>query len=525
MSTVAAGSLTQSEATRLWWRIGLPGLLASIAIAAGAMSVGWLAPASPLATDPLVSALRDSPTADVLGMVLVVGGAATALRVWLAAAQECAGHSVDQARRLGALALVWALPLLLVPVLFSRDVFSYISLSRLGPAGINPYEEGTGALFTAWLDGADAMWHHSPSPYGPLWTVLSSSVFYLTGADPVSALLAFRLLALLGLALMVVFVPRLAERAGGDPGRATWLAVLNPLVLFHISASAHNEALMIGLLVAGLTLAVSNRPIAAVVLIAAAGAIKAPALLALPFVGIAWAGRGASMPTMVAFWARVAGLAAATLAALTVLSTHGFGWVGNLSAPAKVDTWLSPVTAVGRTLGLVLEWATPVAADDVLTATRVVGVLVSLGLVGYLALTHRQRPVLLGAALAMLALVVLGPVMQPWYLLWVLPLVAVLPLTERAWRVAVAVSVGFSIYSVANASATDSVTTLPDAVTIVATVAAMVAVLVTSRPARRLAVPRSARRATTSGPAEASDHSAHPRAPHRTDPAVPPASR
>ncbi len=500
MSTAAPGLLAPSEATRLWWRIGLPGLLASTVLAVGAMIVGWLAPASPLATDPLVTALRESPGSEALGMALVVMGAAGVLRVWLGAARACDGHTVEQARRLGVLALVWAVPLLLVPVLFSRDVFSYITLSRLGPAGINPYEEGTGALFTAWLDGADAMWHDSPSPYGPLWTMLSSAVFHLTGADPVSALLAFRVLALLGLGLMVVFVPRLAELAGGDPGRATWLAVLNPLVLFHISASAHNEAVMLGLLVAGLSLAMSHRPVAAVVLISAAGAIKVPALLALPFVGVAWAGPRASMPAVIAAWARVAGLAAATLGALTLLSTHGFGWVGNLAAPARVDTWLSPVTAVGRVLGLALDWATPISADDVLTATRVVGVLASLGIVGYLLLTQRRRPVVLGAALAMLALVALGPVMQPWYLLWVLPLVAVLPMPDRAWRTTIALSVGFSIYSVANTSATDSSAALPDAVTIVATVAAMTVVVATSRPARLMAAHAASPLATASAP-------------------------
>jgi alpha-1,6-mannosyltransferase len=443
-------------------------------LAAGAMAVGWLAPASPLATDSFVSALRETPTAEILGKVLVIGGAAGALRVWLSAASRCNGLSVAQARRLGSFALVWALPLLLAPVLFSRDVFSYISLSRLGPAGINPYEEGTGALFTAWLDGADRMWYHTPSPYGPLWTMVSSIVFHLTAADPVSALMAFRLLALLGLGLMIVFLPRLAEITGADPGRATWLAVLNPLVLFHVSASAHNDALMVGLLIAGMTLAMTHHAVAAVILVSAAGAIKAPALLALPFVGLAVVGRDAPPASVLAVWTRVAAIAAGTVTGATLVSTYGFGWLGNLAAPTKVDTWLSPVTALGRTLGLVLERATPVSGDDVLTAARVVGVLVSLGLVAYLALTYRRRPVMHGVALAMLALVMLGPVMHPWYLLWVLPLVALLPLKHRARRLAVVSSIGFAIYSVANTSATtDTLATLPDGIAVLASVLVM----------------------------------------------------
>jgi alpha-1,6-mannosyltransferase len=478
VTSSAAEPTVAGDPARLWFGIGLPGLLASIALAAGAMAVGWLAPVSPLATDSFVSALREAPTAEILGKALVIAGAAGALRVWLSAARRCDGLSVAQARRFGRLALLWALPLLLAPVLFSRDVFSYITLSRLGPAGINPYEEGTGALFTAWLDGADPMWHHSPSPYGPLWTMVSSIVFHLTGADPVSALVAFRLLALLGLGLMVVFIPRLAELTGADPGRATWLAVLNPLVLFHVSASAHNDALMVGLLIAGMTLAMTHHAVAAVMLVSAAGAIKAPALLALPFVGLAVVGRDAPFTSVLAAWTRVAAIAAGTVAGVTLVSTHGFGWVGNLSAPTKVDTWLSPITALGRTIGRALEWLTPVSGDDVLTAARVVGVAISLGLVAYLALTFRRRPVMRGVTLAMLALVVLGPVMQPWYLLWVLPLVAVLPLSHRARRLSVVSSIGFSIYSVANTSATtDTLATLPDGIAVLASVLVMGAVV------------------------------------------------
>ena len=46
------------------------------------------------------------------------------------------------------------------PVLFSRDVYSYIAQSRLMPHGVNPYVYGTGVYDTFFTDGADAMWKH-----------------------------------------------------------------------------------------------------------------------------------------------------------------------------------------------------------------------------------------------------------------------------------------------------------------------------------------------------------------------------
>ena len=56
---------------------------------------------------------------------------------------------------------------------------------------------------------------------------------------------------LAGLALIVWALPRLAERCGLDPGLALWLGAANPLVLFHMVSGIHNEALMLGLMLAG----------------------------------------------------------------------------------------------------------------------------------------------------------------------------------------------------------------------------------------------------------------------------------
>ena len=49
----------------------------------------------------------------------------------------------------------------------------------------------------------------------------------------------------------MVFLPRLARHLGTDPGVALWLGALSPLALFSFVASGHNDALMVGLLVAG----------------------------------------------------------------------------------------------------------------------------------------------------------------------------------------------------------------------------------------------------------------------------------
>ena len=74
--------------------------------------------------------------------------------------------------------LVWAalgaIPLLALPHLLSRDLYAYLFYGRMDLLqGINP-------LTVAPIDGAVdpylvylKTWKHSPSPYGPLWALLS----------------------------------------------------------------------------------------------------------------------------------------------------------------------------------------------------------------------------------------------------------------------------------------------------------------------------------------------------------------
>ena len=95
------------------------------------------------------------------------------------------------------------------------------------------------------------IWRDTPAPYGPLFLVVGRGITALTGNDVVLGIFAYRVLALVGLALIIWTLPRLARRCGVDVGLALWLGVGNPLVLFHLVSGIHNESLMIGLMLAG----------------------------------------------------------------------------------------------------------------------------------------------------------------------------------------------------------------------------------------------------------------------------------
>ena len=118
-------------------------------------------------------------------------------------------------------------------------------------AGLDPYSVGPVSLPGPFLDEISGMWVDTPAPYGPLWLGLGRAIATLTGDRVVTTVLFMRLLAVAGLLLVARYLPRLAAACGADPRGALWLGVLNPLVLVHFVAGGHNDALMLGMVVAG----------------------------------------------------------------------------------------------------------------------------------------------------------------------------------------------------------------------------------------------------------------------------------
>jgi hypothetical protein len=295
-------------------------------------------------------------------------------------------------------------------------------------AGRDPYAEGPDALPGPFVDAVDPVWRGAPAPYGPVWLELAGLAVRLTGGELVAALLVLRGLAALGLALTAWALLRLAR----DPARALWLGIANPLVLLHLLAGGHNDALMVGLLVAGLAVArgASGRAalVVAGVLVTLAGLVKLPALLGLAHLPLLV---GATRRDRARAAAVVAGTAAVTALAVTAATGLGWGWLGALDAGRARLSLSSPLTGLGTAVGALdavlaaglaaagllaaLLWVAasrPGSAADVGGARREPG-----------AALRRGEPVqALGLTLLVGALLL--PVVQPWYPLWGVVLLA-----------------------------------------------------------------------------------------------------
>ncbi len=442
------------------------GLIGSVAVAGGGLACGAL---------PVLS--LTSPSHVAAGLVVVYFGLTLLIAAWWSLGRKLA--TVTQ-RWLRTTLGIWLLPLALGPPLFSRDVYSYLAQGAMVAAGIDVYRFGPSHLGGPLADEVPSIWQNTPAPYGPVFLHLAAAVAEVASADTLLGVAGLRLIALAGLALLVHYLPRLARLCHGDPRAALWLGALNPLVLLHFVAGAHNDAVMMGLLISGLAVAAHTHTLTtptppattrndlmlanptpaltaaspthgptaagstcrlaaagttrglivgggwvgfmvAAVLVALAGLVKAPAVLGLLAVICWWAGASGSW---LRGFAGAVGAALATGFAATAIAGTGHGWMSALDTPASSTNW--SLTNVGGRIGVeLLRVAGSELAGLALPAARWLGI----GAAAALAVIawKRHSPVYaLGLSLAGFAL--LGPAIRPWYLLWgLIPIAAAAP--------------------------------------------------------------------------------------------------
>ncbi|MDO3701707.1 polyprenol phosphomannose-dependent alpha 1,6 mannosyltransferase MptB [Micromonospora sp. C28SCA-DRY-2] len=342
---------------------------------------------------------------------------------------------------------LWLLPLLFAPPLGSRDVYAYACQGASYAAGINPYEQGVSALPCPWLDTISYIWRDTPAPYGPLFVMLSGAVVAATGSLTASIVL-FRLIAVAGVALTAACLPVLARRCGVPVGRALWLALACPLVAVHLVSGAHNDALMVGLLVAGLAVVVSRpgRPgplLAGGALLGLAGAVKVTALVVVPFAALAAIVGAYSIRALLRDGGWVVGGAVAAVVGVTLAAGLDFGWIAGLEQGGLVIAWTSPSTAVGQTVAYL---AAPFGwHGDPLPVTRGIGMAVLALVLIWLWWRARTRDPLWHAGLALAATVALAPLFHPWYWIWPLTVLAATARHRTGWFTVVALVSAFLV--------------------------------------------------------------------------------
>ncbi|MEA4945197.1 MAG: polyprenol phosphomannose-dependent alpha 1,6 mannosyltransferase MptB [Propionicimonas sp.] len=406
------------------------GLLGTVLLFAGSLTPAYLPQNSPW-WEPLRALGLDSWPVRVLGTALAVAGLGLLADAWLRLRPR-----PTLVARPWAVCLLWSLPFLLAPPVFSHDAYAYAAEGWLLRNGLNPYENPISVLPGAFADQAAWAWRYTTAMYPPLSLQLFHGLVILAQNNPYVAATLMRIPALVGVALIVVLLPKLADRVGVDREFTAWFAVLNPILVIDLIGGAHNDALMMGLVVLALWLAFDRRFWLAAITVGVATSIKQPALLA------AWAVALIDHPWESFRWrdslralgrlALATAIGAGVFAGITWLSGLGYGWVWAATVPGAVIT-LAPTSLIGgAALAILTLLGQPEAAVSAWNGIRIGGLALTGVAMVWLALTVGRRRPLAFLSWGWLLFAFGGIAMNSWYVTWGGLL---LPLTRPSDRV------------------------------------------------------------------------------------------
>ena len=348
------------------------------------------------------------------------GGPLFYLGLWLATAAYIAvlltARSIGARLAIGTIAGLHLL-FLLAPPLLSQDVFSYLAYARLEVLHhLNPYTHSPDAV------PGDAVYGFAgskdmTSAYGPLFTL---ATLPLAKLGVPGAFWILKVVTAAACGGIVALTWACARRLGTDPVFAILVVGLNPLVLVHVVGGAHNDALVM-LLVMGAVLAVLSAQSGKGGVLAAGGAaVKASGAVAAPFMLIGAHDRR-----------RFLGGAVAAIVAIAAGALAAFGWKA-----------LQAFVLIGQNQERTTRWSIPQRLADGMGAvtggdassivhfTRA-GLAASLGVAVLYLLRYawrrraEPRAWVLAAGWATLAVLIATAWLVPWYAIWVLPFAAI----------------------------------------------------------------------------------------------------
>jgi hypothetical protein len=282
------------------------------------------------------------------------------------------------------------------------DVFNYIGYARLGGLHhLNPY---THVIANELRDPVYqfATWYHLPSPYGPLFTVMSYPLALMSLAG---AYWTLKIATVLASLTFIALVWKCARLLGRDPRFAVLFVAANPIYLMYAILGFHNDFFMLIPSTAAIALLLARRDRAAGAALMVAVAVKFTAILLLPFLLVA------ATPAI----RRRRVLTGAALAAVPLAAMWYFAFGFSMPNLADQSTLLTPYSAPNM-LGMLLGvgGGTP----GMLRIANVV-LVVSIAL-----LVQRRRDWLDGAGWSTFVLIASLAWLVPWYVIWLLPLAA-----------------------------------------------------------------------------------------------------
>ena len=299
------------------------------------------------------------------------------------------------------------------PILVSTDVFSYIAYARMGVEhGLNPYLHGPAAIKSdpvfAYV-GHD--WRRVATAYGPIYTLIS---YPLAPLGVVGALWGMKVMALLASLGTLALIWRCARERGFDPAIATLAVGVNPIYLIYGLGGAHNDLLMMLIMMFAVALSIqqprsAGREAWAGGAIVMGALVKATVAALLPFMILS---RRRVAPILGA----LAALALGALIGFVAFGVHGIDVVAALNRDAAFVSTDSFATEIAHLFGK--PGVFPID-HDLLKAGLVLIVL------HLMWRTWRGYDWVAASGWTLLAISVTSTWLLAWYILWPLPLAVI----------------------------------------------------------------------------------------------------
>ena len=294
------------------------------------------------------------------------------------------------------------------PILLSTDVFSYVAYARMGVEhGINPYLHGPISIIHDPIYryvGQD--WKHVATAYGPIYTLLS---YPLAPLGVEGALWAMKLEALLASAATLALTWRCARLRALNPVAAVLAVGANPLYVVYGLGGAHNDLIMLALMMAAVSLTFAGRDGLAAVSVVVGALVKATVAALLPFMVLARRSRAQLVGA-----AGALGLGA--LIAYAAFGVHGIDVVSALNRDAAFVSTDSFPTEIAHLFGK--PGIFPVDHDLLKVALVVI-------VAHLLWRTWRGYDWVAASGWTLLAISLTSSWLLAWYILWPLPLAVI----------------------------------------------------------------------------------------------------
>ncbi|MFS0180748.1 alpha-(1-_6)-mannopyranosyltransferase A [Corynebacterium striatum] len=394
-----------------------------------------------------------------VGMVLYWFGLFGLVAAWILAGRQVVTPQLKNPtpdgglREIRRMLAAWIAPLLFAAPLASRDVYSYLMQGAMVRDGFDPYTEGAAVNPGPFLLEVSHDWRNTTTPYGPLHLWTAEGVTRLVGDNVAAGIIVYKAISVIGFAVIVFAITRLARALGGDPALALWLGVANPVVVLHLIGGMHNESVMVALVSLGLLATLHKRFHIGLILIGVAVALKATAIFAAPFV--VWMmvlhhaprERGVAKQVLAFVISGIVALVevALSVAVITWASGSSWGWLSQISGNSKVVNPLAgPTFAADVLIPLIQVFSPETTYNGVLGMLRsisMVFMLIGLVLMWWLGRGSINRAIA-GTAGAYQVAFVFNSVTLPWYYASVLTLMG----TFRPPLLLIKITTGVSLF-------------------------------------------------------------------------------